>query len=333
MVWHHRRNSVRAYWKQQKGYGKAEALLERKWPQKYNPIGHLTWNGRLYGKGLTKSFGWRKSRIYHGTWGSAPFQSLYGPRTGILESLPLMPEWYMVNIALAVLSALGLIWKPLLLALPLLVITASAPLLCVIKSVARASFTSEGLSRSRRLKLQFLTGLLHVLQPIARLYGRLRHRLTPWRRRGASSFKFPWPRTSTVWSERWQAPEKRLESIEVALRAEGAIVRRGGDFDRWDLEVRGGLFGAVRMRMAIEEHGAGRQLMRLRSWPKLSTPGLILILVVAMLSALAGIDQAWPASAILGLTAVLLAVWAFGDYAAATASYLETLKKPGIREL
>jgi cellulose synthase/poly-beta-1,6-N-acetylglucosamine synthase-like glycosyltransferase len=36
MVWHHRRTSLRTYWKQQVRYGKAEALLERKWPQKYN---------------------------------------------------------------------------------------------------------------------------------------------------------------------------------------------------------------------------------------------------------------------------------------------------------
>ena len=43
MVWHHRRNSLRTYWKQQKGYGKAEALLENKWPEKYNAAGHITW--------------------------------------------------------------------------------------------------------------------------------------------------------------------------------------------------------------------------------------------------------------------------------------------------
>ena len=49
LVWHHRRNSLRAYWKQQLGYGKAEALLERKWPGKYNSAGHLQWAGRLYG--------------------------------------------------------------------------------------------------------------------------------------------------------------------------------------------------------------------------------------------------------------------------------------------
>ncbi len=51
IVWHHRRNSVKAYWKHQKGYGKAEALLEQKWPEKYYVLGYLKWNGRLYGKG------------------------------------------------------------------------------------------------------------------------------------------------------------------------------------------------------------------------------------------------------------------------------------------
>src|SRR5262249_23940672 len=40
MVWHHHRHSIRAYWKQQLGYGHAEAMLERKWPEKYNAFGH-----------------------------------------------------------------------------------------------------------------------------------------------------------------------------------------------------------------------------------------------------------------------------------------------------
>src|SRR5207244_4011622 len=77
-VWHHRRNSVRAYWKQQRGYGKAEVLLQRKWPEKYNGTGHLTWAGRVYGKGLRCILG-RTARIYHGTWGNAPFQCLSQP--------------------------------------------------------------------------------------------------------------------------------------------------------------------------------------------------------------------------------------------------------------
>src|SRR5205085_557462 len=36
MVWHRRRPSVRAYLGQQRGYGEAEGLLERKWPERYN---------------------------------------------------------------------------------------------------------------------------------------------------------------------------------------------------------------------------------------------------------------------------------------------------------
>src|SRR5438445_3996372 len=52
VVGHHRRNSVRTYWRQQIGYGRAEAMLERKWPEKYNDVGHVRWTGRMYGSGL-----------------------------------------------------------------------------------------------------------------------------------------------------------------------------------------------------------------------------------------------------------------------------------------
>src|SRR5262249_44341962 len=120
VVWHHRRNSVRAYWKQQRGYGRAEALLERKWPEKYNGAGHLAWAGRLYGQGLTTALQRATGRIYQGRAGSALFQSLYQPAPGLLASLPLMPEWYLAVVALAGLTLLGVVWPPLLAAGPLL---------------------------------------------------------------------------------------------------------------------------------------------------------------------------------------------------------------------
>ena len=78
VVWHHRRASIRAYWKQQKGYARAETLLAEKWPQKYNEAGHLSWSGRLYGMGVVAFF-LNKPRIYHGTWGS----SLFSPSTSL----------------------------------------------------------------------------------------------------------------------------------------------------------------------------------------------------------------------------------------------------------
>src|SRR6266567_9361553 len=76
VVWHHRRPSVRAYWRQQIGYGESEARLERKHPQKFNPWGHTFWAGRIYGPyPFFRPF--RRPMIYQGLWGSAGFQSMY----------------------------------------------------------------------------------------------------------------------------------------------------------------------------------------------------------------------------------------------------------------
>src|SRR5207245_905156 len=66
VVWHHRRKSIRKFWKQQVGYGKAEALLEHKWPARYNSVGQLSWRGRLYGKGVSLEFSALRGRQTEG---------------------------------------------------------------------------------------------------------------------------------------------------------------------------------------------------------------------------------------------------------------------------
>src|SRR5213594_3978571 len=143
LVWHHRRNSVRTYWKQQIGYGRAEAMLERKWPEKYNGPGHVRWTGRLYGSGLTHALGWRRSRVYHGVWGGAPFQSLYQPGSSLLGSLPQMPEWHLMTASLAGIAALSVAWRPFTLALPLLVAAMVLPVAQAWLSAVRARFPDE----------------------------------------------------------------------------------------------------------------------------------------------------------------------------------------------
>jgi O-antigen biosynthesis protein len=326
-VWHHRRNSIRAYWRQQRGYGRAEALLERKWPEKYNTVGHIPWSGRVYSEGLMQTSAWSRGRIYHGTWGSAPFQSIYQPPSGGIWSLPAMPEWYLVIVALAALSVLGGLWTPLLLALPLLALVVSMSLAQATLSAARASFTGSPRSRISRLKLRSLIALLHLLQPLARLWGRLRGGLTPWRR-SSPGFSLPWPRTSTIWSEGWNAPEKTLQSIEAALRAYGVAFRRGGNYDRWDLEVRRGLHGAVRLLMANQEHEAGKkQLLIFRTWPLCSPSVLVLTLLFVALTIAAALDHAWAATMILGGVAVLVILNQLQQCAAATAAALGALQE------
>ncbi len=307
MVWHHRRNSVKMYWKQQKNYGKAEADLEKKWPEKYNAAGHVPWSGRLYFKGFEQLLGSFRTRVYQGTWGSALFQSIYQPASGLLASLPMMPEWYVVVATLGCLSLLGLEWKPLLLAFPLFLVAAIVPGLHAIHCGFRARFPERSRSRWQQFKLHALTSFMHMMQPLARLIGRMQLGLTPWRRCAVPgiALPLPLPKTFTVWSEEWRSSIDWLESLEWSLKGLKRVVRRGGDYDRWDLELRGGLLGAARVLMAVEEHGGGKQFVRFRAWPKCSGAGYVLPLFFAALAAGAAYSHAWVAFGALNFVAFL----------------------------
>ena len=61
-------------------------MLAEKWPSRYNPGGHLSWRGRIYGPGLTACLLAGKPRVYHGVWGRAPFQKLYQPQAGTFRA-------------------------------------------------------------------------------------------------------------------------------------------------------------------------------------------------------------------------------------------------------
>ncbi|XGB42407.1 MAG: glycosyltransferase [Nodosilinea sp. LVE1205-7] len=271
LVWHHRRNSVKAYWKQQKGYGKAEALLEIKWPERYNALGHLRWNGRLYGRGLVRALGVQPQRIYHGVWGSAPFQSLYEPAQGLLSAIPAMPEWYLIILLLIGLAGLDWFWSPELWVFPLLLTAIAISLSQAAWSAAHARFSFGPLSRWQRLRLYGLTTLLYCMQPLARLWGRLDNGLTPWRRRRLiRSLRLPLPQQRSLWSEQWHSAADWILAMVQEINHQGIIALYGDDFSAWDLEIRGGLMGSIQVLMAIEEHGAGKQLLRFRCWPKLA---------------------------------------------------------------
>jgi hypothetical protein len=114
--------------------------------------------------------------------------------------------------------------------------------------------------------------------------------------------------------------------VEEDLVRDGAVVRRGGDFDRWDLEVRGGLFGCARMLMGIEEHGAGKQLVRFRTWPKFWPLAIVVDLVFALLAVGAAMDHAWVAWIILALIVGLFSFRLCQESAAAEAAILCTLE-------
>jgi len=286
VVMHRRRDSVRRYLRQQYGYGEAEALLERKWPGRYNRAGSSRWSGRIYDSPAAGPPR-RRPMIRYGTWGGGLFQSIYEPGPGTLASFLLAPECLLVIAALGIVSALGMLWSPLLLALPAFCLSAVAFGWRAIVAGWAANPPVPGRSGLETLQRRDLTALLFVLQPLARLAGRLRGGLSPWRRRLRPGAAWPRPRTVEVWSESWQAPQARLQQLQDSLAARGGLVRSGGPFDRWDLELRAGPLGGVKIRTAVEEHGSGRQLLRARIWPRATGRGFAAVIALVVLVAYA----------------------------------------------
>jgi GT2 family glycosyltransferase len=300
MVWHHYRRTVRAYWKQQIGYGKAEAMLERKWPEKYNSAGYATWAGRIYVNGILRTHTLSRGRIYQGTWGTAGYARLYQPTPSLLTSLPLMHEWQLIYLVLGALCWLHLSWRPLLRTLPIMVAATFVSLIPAISASSTMRLPASAEGRLARFRLRLLTAMLHFTQPLVRLWSRLAYSLTAWRIRRFPALSSPWPREFQRWSETWVDNTEMLRSIESVLRTSGAVVRRGGSYDRWDLEIRGGLLGGVRVRMVPENYGRGKHMFRLRTRPWFSFlgAGMTFFLLLASFGAVLG--RSVFAAALLG---------------------------------
>jgi GT2 family glycosyltransferase len=305
MVWHHRRPSVGRFWRQQFHYGAAEGRLRRKWPHRYTAGGRIMWSGRLYDQGGVRALGGVRRRIFHGMWGSALFQSVYQP-AAFWSAVGLMPEWYLLIALAAAASAVGVAWPPLLpFALPVFTVALLVPLIQAVVAARRATFIEAQASPGQLRRARALTAFLYLTQPAARLLGRLREGPRLGRGRARRQFVWPWPRTTSIWHETWASCEQRLESLEKRLTAAGAVVRRGGAYDRWDLSVGGGLLGGARLRATVEEHGSGKQMARYRVWPRASTGAAVVVGFCAVASAVAG---AWRAGAACGLAAAVGAV-------------------------
>jgi GT2 family glycosyltransferase len=330
VVSHKRRASIRGYLRQQLGYGKAEAFLERKWPEKYNGAGHLAWRGRVYAGGVRRDPGrLRRARIAYGTWGTGSFQRLYTSPPRTLDALVRSPEWYLVIAALAALGALGAVWPPLLVVVPALALAAGTLLVNATRAGASATFATAPRSPILRWRLRALTALLHLLGPAARLAGRIAGGLTPWRHRRAEA-TIPWPRSFMTWSDQWMAPGDRLTAIEATIRAQGFAVLRGGTFDRWDLEIRPGSLATVRLLMAVEENPGRTQVIRIRSWPRFSLLAPAAALLLTSLAAAAAVDGSYVAAIVLAAGCLGIIAHAIRQCATAAGVTMQALREPGM---
>jgi hypothetical protein len=165
--------------------------------------------------------------------------------------------------------------------------------------------------------MRALTAALHVIQPLARLRGRLTNGLTPWRHHRHSGFRVPRRRAGWAWSKIWIAPDERLRAVEQHVASSSGTVVRGGPFDRWDLELRGGIFGGARVLMAVEELGGGAQLVRYRFWPIVGRVAALLPISACAVALAAALDGAAFVAVLAGIVAAGFVVLMFVESGAA----------------
>jgi GT2 family glycosyltransferase len=288
LVWHRRRGSIRAFWRQQVGYGRAEALVERNHPDKFNGLGQATWRGVIYGPAFPL---WNWGRIYFGRFGDAPFQRLYGTQ-------PLLNPWWAPYLVLCLF--LPALLSPYLLAVPAAALAALAALYTWCGAgVARR----EGLRPAWRLGP--LIGLLHLLQPVARARGRLSVRLPQTSRSASPSW---WPLRSAggglFLTEGVEEVGRGAFLEGLRDRLQGARLRpeAPSGWDEADITCDSALFWRARM---VSYEAWGKFYLRLVCRPRfarLTLPalGIVFMLLIPSRYAVATVG------AIVGLLVILL---------------------------
>lgn len=263
-VWHHRRNTINAYLKQQRGYGVAESLLRHKHPTYFNSLGGMRWRGRIYNP-LQGAGAFGRFVIYHGVFGSGLFQTLYAPEhvggLALLTSL----EWHVLFTLGGVL--LALMWPALW---PLPTLTFLASMAVVVSAAARVELPSW----QRRFWSRSLVALLHLLQPIVRGWPRYAYRLkrpaTPSVARAAvDSFAAQYDHVGCVhtlgfWNERGVERMPFLRKLMEVLEHDGWQANADSGWDEFDVTIHGDRLTKVVVHTVCENHGGMKRLLRVR---------------------------------------------------------------------
>jgi glycosyltransferase involved in cell wall biosynthesis len=228
-VWHHRRDKVMQYLRQQRGYGRAERMVSGRHAERFNRLGQAKWAGCLYSSPRMR-WPFLRPLLYHGPLGLAPYQRVArwrGDATMQLFSalLPLL-----VPIAL-----MGLVIAPLW-TWALLLPAGAATMVIVYAGLAAAAIQPHHQER-HPVRLRLLAGALHAVQPFVRTWGRLRGRPLP----PTPPNPIPWAGDRTAW----------LKALQRELHRGWCSARFGESSDSWDLAIRCGPFLEYRVTVAV----------------------------------------------------------------------------------
>lgn len=270
LVWHQRRNGLAPYLRQQLGYGRSEALVEARHPDRFTHWGSARWRGVIYDSAAPSI---TRQRIYRGQFGTAAFQSVYRGGGHLLDVV------HQVGIPMAVLL---LFTAPLAVFDPLLIIPATSAGLAL---PVVAGFDLMRLRLPRRsgcggLRSRIGLTLMHLLQPVVRTWGRAHHRRTA-RPGGHSPPRLPGPLKATGKGTFIAPCDGSRADISAAavnvLQCAGMRISPGTGWEDFDARLRGGLF--VVADLVTADYPAGwvqfRVRRRLRRRPAASALALI----------------------------------------------------------
>jgi hypothetical protein len=256
-------------------------MLSGQHPHRFNRLGAARWTGFVYGgpRILPRLL---RPVVYHGPMGTAPFQSEQRDRTALAVM------WATAMVPLVVFVAI--VTLPLALVTRMfLAVPAGALLLLVGFAVCVAASTTPAPGEAF-WRIRMLVGVLHVLQPIARMWGRLRGKPLP-----------PRERTEQCWTG---SREDWLLALQHDLSSRWCAVRQGLTQDSWDLEVRVG--PALRCRVHTAVTWGWNPVAR-RSW-SLTIPATVVIVASAVALAVAPPEAALVLAALVTSTIAEAAV-------------------------
>lgn len=301
LVWHHRRCTVKAYLKQQKGYGRAEAMLQFKHPQRFSEYGQPIFHGVIYGDGAV-GLPTIAPKIYHGRYGSAPFQTIYRQMSYSMWCWTTSLEWHFLACTLLLLGILQ----------PGFLLVAALMELCTLGNAIKYGIQAE-LPAGAPYWCRPLVMYLHVAQPIVRSWNRWLYRLRR-KRLPTSSQSIPFQTqkriSSSVRDLYWEnGSGLGREQLLTELEVEAPIQGWSGDFNlnwaQWDVELMGNIWHSIRIRTVTEELGWPRRYTRARCSVLLTTTSRLMLCLLTAWTAIALISMQWWAVGI-GVSALFL---------------------------
>ena len=310
IVWHYRRFTLKAFRKQQEGYGEAESLLRFKHLVFFGPTGTAKWKGQIYG---APRFTWliNKPVIYHGVFGEGLFQCIYPTPQSELAAYLSSIEWVTLTSFL------------LLLSIPFPALRIVAYLMFGGTFLVALSYMIHAKLEPRfdTIRARLLVAFLALSQPLVRGWARyftwLKFKrtpesviaakekdFTPSNIRGLSKLVF--------WNEEGKGRELLLTSVIEALEKEGWSYSTDTGWKEWDVQIYGSFWWGVTMRSVTEYHGGPKCLTRVRLTTRMvATTFLLNFLFLSFLIywVSSGHELFWPG---ILYAATMLFIWSIG---------------------